>query len=267
MIESLGQHIDLVAVITPYLLVFARTSALLTIAPGFGDHTLPIRYRLLFSLAFAVMTKEILPPLPLPAQHMDVIALFVQEVFIGTVMGSIARLLLGILDILGSIIGMQIGLGNAVMFNPSLSTQATVVEQCVVITGVTIFMTMDGHHLLLQSLIKSYDVFAYAPQKGYTELSVTLKDFVPALQRFPSFFSKAFQVACQLSLPFLILGLLFQVVLGLMNRIVPSIQIFFIALPLQILLGFFLMLLTLGLCLQLSMTQFLSLYESFFITS
>lgn len=267
MIENLGQHIDLVTVMTPYLLVFGRTSALLTIAPGFGDHTLPIRYRLLFALAFAITTKEMLPPLPIPEHHMDIIVLFVQEVFIGTVMGSVARLLLSILDVLGSIIGMQIGLGNAVMFNPSLSTQTTIAEQFVVITGVTLFMTMDGHHLLLQSLVKSYDVFAYAPKKGYTELSMTLTDFLTALQRFPFFFTRAFQIACQLSLPFLILGLLFQIVLGLMNRIVPNVQIFFIALPLQILLGFLLMLLVMGLCLQLSLNHFSPLYDSFFTLS
>lgn len=261
------RHIDLIAIFTPYLLIFARTSALFTIAPGFGDHSLPIRYRLVFALAFAVIIKDILPPLPVPSHHIDIIALFMQEILIGFVMGSVARLFLSILDILGTIMGMQIGLGNAMMFNPSLSMQATVVEQFIVLSGVMMFMAMDGPHLLLKSIINSYDVFSYLPSNNPTELSHTLHDFLPVFQKFPSFFAHAFHVACQISLPFLILGLLFQVVLGLMNRIVPSIQIFFIALPLQILLGIFLMLLITGLCLRLSMEHFWPSYEAFFRTA
>lgn len=254
---------DLVAFAEPYLLIFARISAALTIAPGFSDTHLPVRYRLLFALALSFALKDILP---IPTKGFDglhLVLLLIQETIIGTLIGFIARLLISILDIIGTVLSLQIGLGNAMVFNPSMASQTSVVDHFVITAGIMLFFAMDLHHVVLKSLILSYNDFPLLGAHGGQDLPSLFSGMLRPLQELPTFFAQSFKIACQLSLPFLILGLLFQFILGLLNRVVPSIQVFFISLPLQIILGFALMTIVLGFVLHLALTQFADFYSHF----
>ncbi len=262
-------RIDLIAFVLPYLLIFARISSTLTIAPGFSDTHIPVRYRLLFALALSLTLKDVLPPYSILSAPMDsekinslpLIMLLIQETLIGTFIGFISRLLLNILDIIGNIVSLQTGLGNATVFNPTMAAQTPVLDHFVIVAGIMLFFTMDVHHLVIKSIIHSYIHFPVHPVHLEQGLFSSL---LRPLENLSLFFMQSFKIACQLSLPFLILGLLFQFMLGLLNRVVPSIQIFFIALPLQILLGFILLMIVLPLVLHLSLTNFSQLYNQFF---
>ncbi len=251
--------IDLIALVQPYLLIFARISAVFMMAPGLSDTHIPMRYRLLFSLALAIAFKDILP-IPITSEKIDgvlLVALLVQETIIGSIIGFIARLLLSILDVLGNILSLQTGLGNAMVFNPSMGGQTPVLDNFVILSGLMLFFAMDLHYLVIRSVIQSYHFFPI-----HTDHPL-LGHFLSSLEKLPLFFSKSFTIACQLSLPFLILGVVFQFMLGLLNRVVPNIQIFFISLPLQILLGFVLIFTILALVLHLSLQNFSELYAEF----
>jgi len=249
--------IDLVPLIQPYLLLFARFSTVLTTTIGFGEHHVPVRFRLLFSLGLAIILKEYIPSTLEKTSDLMFVMLIFQEVIIGFAIGFIGRLLLSLLDVLGSILSMQIGLGNAMMFNPSLGGQTPLTSNLLIMSGTFLFFTLDLHYFVIQGLISTYNVFPLQPGfKGFEGI----KDLTLHLT---GLFNKGLIMICQLALPFLILGVVFQFMLGLLNRLVPSLQIFFVMLPAQIILGFLLMAITVTSALGLFMKNFAELYQSF----
>ena len=108
----MSTNIDLIAFVQPYLLLFARLSATFMMAPGYSDTHIPMRYRLLFSLALAIALKDMIH-LPIATEKLEglpLVALLIQETIIGSILGFIARLLLSILDVIGNILSLQTGL-------------------------------------------------------------------------------------------------------------------------------------------------------------
>ncbi len=248
---------DLIAFAEPYLLIFARISATFFMAPGLSDTHIPVRYRLLFALALSLALRDLIPIPNTGFDGLHLVAAMIQETLIGCLIGFIARLLINMLDVIGNILSLQIGLGNAMVFNPSVGGQAPIVGHFVVTAGVMLFFAADLHHEIIKSLLNSY---AYSPINLDQSL---FKGLNTPLESLPTFFNQSFKIACQLSLPFLILGILFQFMLGLLNRVVPSIQIFFITLPLQILLGILLMGIILSVVISLAIYNFGELYSHF----
>lgn len=250
-------HIDLVNMMTPYLFIFARFSSAFLMAPGLSDASIPVRYRLLFALSLSFMLRPLIDDLPTTEHHVTLMFILGYEVAVGLLMGFVLRLFLMMLSVTGSIISVQIGLGNAMVFNPSLGSQATVIEQFFMICGVTLFFMSDLHHQLLHTCVRSYTIL---PLYTASQPPYVLSDII---KRLPEFMGHTFNMACQFTLPFLILGLIFQFLLGLLSRVVPSFQVFFIALPLQILLGFLLLAYVIVLMLSLSVDQAPALLKPF----
>ena len=250
--------IDLIELITPYLFVFARFSAAFLMAPGLSDTTIPSRYRLLFCLSLSFVLRPLIEPLPVTEHHPTLILIVGYEVGVGLLIGFCMRFFLSMLSTMGSIVSVQIGLGNAMVFNPSLGAQATVIEQFFMVSGVILFFMHDMHHTLIQTCLKSYDVLPL-----YTATAHNRSFPLEIVQQLPMLMSHSFNMACQIALPFLILGLIFQFLLGLLSRVVPSFQVFFIALPLQILLGFFLLAYVIVLMLNISLDYTPTLLKPF----
>lgn len=250
--------LDLVTLFQPYALLFARFSSLLTTTIGFGDQQIPSRFRLLFAMALALILKEYVGVLPIQKASDSLFALLVlQEVVIGFAIGLLGRLIIAVLDILGNIISLQIGLGNAVMFNPSVGSQAPITSTLFILSGTFIFFVMDLHHVIIQSLVSSYKIF---PLDGTLQNFSKIKD---TNTFFINFMNQGILIATQLALPFLILGVVFQFMLGLLNRLVPSLQIFFVMLPAQIILGILLIAITITGIFNLFSQDFFTLYQSF----
>ena len=138
------------------------------------------------------------------------------------------------LEIAGTVISFQIGLATASIFNPLLSDQGSVTSVLITIAGLVLMFQTDMHHLMLRALIDSYTLFSPGnlPPIG---------DFTEVVSRTVA---RSFAIGMQLAAPFLVILTLMYVALGLMSRLMPQLQIFFVALPLQIGVGFMILLLT-----------------------
>lgn len=233
-----------------FFLVFARMGSAVMLMPGIGEGLVSTRVRLTFALLLAFIVLPAVQPVlpPMPATVPGLTLLVAGEVLIGFFIGSIARIALLLLETAGFIISMQIGLASAQAFNPSLGTQGSLPGAFLGTLGLLMIFVTNLHHLFLLGLVDSYTIF----QPG---MALPLGDFSHEITRMVA---DGFRVALQISAPLLVIGTLFYCGLGILSRLMPQLQIFFVALPVQLTLGLFLF----SLILSAAMMWFLRYYES-----
>ena len=221
-----------------FMLTFARVGTMVMMMPGIGEMNMPARVRLTIAL---VLTAILLPAhqaaytITLTALGPVIMMLF-QEILIGAVLGLTARLAISGLQVAGSVIAQQLGLGFVTAVDPTQNQQGLLVGNFLAVLGVTLIFATDMHHMVIAALNDSYYIFApgEVPIVGDMAKHITMV------------IAGSFKIGIQLSAPFLVFGLLFNLGLGVLSRLMPQMQVFFIGLPLSILLGLLLLLAVIG---------------------
>jgi flagellar biosynthetic protein FliR len=237
------------ALAAAFMLVFARVGTMVMLMPGLGELFVPVRGR----LAVALALTAVLLPLHRSAYQLDlrsfgpVVAMLCEELFIGAVLGLTARLTISALQVAGSVVAQQLGLGFVTEVDPTQGQQNIIVGNFLTMLAVTLIFATDLHHLVIAALDDSYTLF----QPGEFPL---LGDVASLTTRTVA---SAFRIGIQLSAPFLVFGLLFNLGLGVLSRLMPQMQVFFVGLPLSILLGFLILVFVLG----TMMATFLGAFE------
>jgi len=213
-----------------YILVFCRVGTIMMVMPGIGDTFVSPNVRLLFALAFTVVVSPIASQfLPEVTTNGQMAGLVISEIVIGFFIGTVARIFMAALDTAGMLISMQMGLGSAMMFNPQMAGQGSVVGAFLSICGAVLLFVSDLHHMLIFGMIDSYVTF---PVKNGIPMSegmvVTIVQSV----------AKSFSIGFYMAIPFIVVSLFLYIAMGILGRLMPQIQVFIVALPLQILLGF-----------------------------
>jgi flagellar biosynthetic protein FliR len=233
-----------------FMLVFARIGTMVMLLPGLGEMSVPRRVQ----LTLALVLTAVLLPLHRAAYDIDlgtfglVLAMLGQEIFIGAVLGITARLMISALQVAGFVIAQQIGLGFVTAVDPTQGQQGVLVGNFLTVLGVTLIFATDLHHFVIAALNDSYALF----RPG----EIPLLGDVAALTT--QTIAIAFKIGIQLAAPFLVFGLLFNLGLGVLSRLMPQMQVFFVGLPLSILIGLLILLLVLGAV----MTVFLGAMET-----
>jgi len=219
-----------------YLLVFARIGTTIAILPGFGESYVSPRIRLLLALAITVLFVPLLAgQLPaLPSSPIELMLLVGGEGLVGLFIGGVARLLLSALATGGAILAFSSGLANAMLFNPMLSDQGALPGVFLSILGLLMIFVTDTHHMMLMALLDGYSLFLPGGALPFGDFSDVLAQLLAG----------SFLLGMQIASPFLLYGTVFYVGMGLLARLMPQMPIFFVALPIQILLGLCTMLIT-----------------------
>lgn len=219
-------------------MVFARMGAILMLLPGIGETSIPPRIRLSFALAFSlIIGPAIAPQLPVMPDSLSGAAGFVAlEALIGILIGLGSRFLLSAGAVGGQIIAYQTGLAMAQSFDPTQGQAGTLPAQFLNLIFIVLIFATNIHHMLLQAAAGSY---AMMPA-GETPM------WGDAAQWAVMLFSSAFLLAVQIASPLIAFGLLFYLGLGVLSKLMPQAQIFFIAMPANILIGFSILAITLG---------------------
>lgn len=215
--------------IWPVALLFARAGAMIMLLPGFGETAVPPRIRLAFALALAICIGPALAGrVPEPAGSASGMAFQVgAEVLIGVMLGGAARLLIAATATAGQIMGLEIGIAFAQTADPTASQSGQLLAVFLSILGVALIFATGLDHMFLQGVVGSYDLImpgAPAPVGDAAQLAL---DAV----------STSFRVGFQIAMPVIAAGLIFRVGLGVLARLIPQIQVFFVALPMQIMGG------------------------------
>lgn len=239
-----------------FFLVFARIGAGIMLLPGFGETYVSPRIRLMIALALSVsvfpLVSAAVPELP-----ENVLALFVLifgELLIGLFLGAAARLLLMVLQTAGMLIAHATHLAAAQVFDPSQGTQGTLPGNFLSVLGVLLIFATNLHHLMIGALITSYTTFPPG-------MAPPVDDFAALATRLVA---GGFTLALQIASPLLVVALVFQVGLGLLARLMPQMHVFFIGMPLQIVVGFSIFAVTLAAGMTWYLDRFAEPFTTFF---
>ena len=218
------------ALAAAFMLVFARIGAMVMLLPGLGEVNIPVRVK----LAIALLLTFIMLPLHRAAYHVDMnsmpalVVLMVHEIIIGIVLGATARVTLSALQVAGSVIAQQLGLGFVTSVDPTQGQQGVLIGNFLTLLGIALLFATDTHYLVIAALSDSYKIFApgeLMPSGDVAALATRA-------------FAGAFKIGLQLSAPFLVFGLVFNIGLGVLARLMPQMQVYFVGVPLSIFTGF-----------------------------
>ena len=237
------------ALAATFMLVFARVGAMVMLLPGLGESNIPVRIK----LAIALLLTLVIVPLHRTAYQVDLqsiaplVVLMLHEIVIGIVLGATARVTLSALQVAGSVIAQQLGLGFVTAVDPTQGQQGLLIGNFLTILGLTLMFATDSHHLVIAALNDSYAIFSpgeLMPSGDVAALATRA-------------FAGAFKLGMQLSAPFLVFGLVFNIGLGVLARLMPAMQVYFVGVPLSILAGF--------LILALVLTSMMGTYLEYFV--
>jgi len=211
-------------------LLFARIGALIMLLPGLGEQAVPARARLGFAvLLTAIIAPTLAEAIPEPPDNVWAMAMMLtSEILIGLILGGAARLLMTGLATAGQVMGLETGLAFAQTADPSQTQAGQIFAVFLGLMGAALIFATNLHHLFLAGIYGSYSIFTpgQAPDAG------------DAAQLAIQSVATSFMVGLQIAAPVVVGGLIFRVGLGVLARLIPTIQVFFVALPLQLLGGF-----------------------------
>jgi flagellar biosynthesis protein FliR len=221
-----------------FLLVFARLGAAAMLLPGVGENFVYARVRLGLALALSLLLLPLVQPsLPaMPGAPAELATLLVGETIYGLFIGGVARLTMASLHVAGVVIAFQSGLAYAQTVDPSQGTQGALVGTLLTVMGLVLIFASGLHGVLLTALRDSYVLFPAGRPPPLGDLARLTTDLAAA----------AFTLGLQISAPFILYGVVFNVGLGLLQRLMPQMQLFFVAMPLQVGLALFLLMVTLS---------------------
>jgi flagellar biosynthetic protein FliR len=241
---------QLSGLVLTYLLVFARTGGMIMLLPAIGETSVPPRVRLALALAVSLALApnvQAAYPQAAPENALALAALIAQEVTAGVLVGAMARLIMSALSIAGTLIATQTGLAYAQTIDPTTNAgQAAIIANFFSLLGAVLIFSTNLHHLAIGAIAGSYTLIPPAsglPTGDMAELAIRIV-------------SGSFALGMQLAAPFLVFGFAVYAALGVLAKLMPQLQVFFLAMPINILMGLFLLMLLLG----SSMTLFLNFY-------
>lgn len=219
-----------------FLMVFLRLGSALMIMPGFMSSYVNTQVRLSVALALSFVLMPLITP-HLPPQPHDTL-LFIQyilsEIVVGLFIGLVMQILFTALNLAGFVAGQAIGFGNAQIFDPATQNQSIVIETFLSIVAMTVIFLTDLHHLMISAVIDSYTLLPVSAK-------LPLGDFADNLSRS---FNQSFIIGFKIGSPFIAFTIVFYSGIGLVSRLMPQLNIFFLSLPLQIYLGLGLLFMT-----------------------
>lgn len=232
---------------------FVRISAMLMVAPIYAASSFPVRIR----VVLAVLVTVALYPVIEPVKGVDPVSLqgFVilgHQVIIGAAMGFFLQMAFQMLVIAGEAIAMTMGLGFARMMDPQNGVQVPVVAQYFIIVATLLFLSMNGHLLLLQMVIQSFEILPIA-ETGMTRAG---------LWQVAAWGSQMFIGALLVAIPAVTALLVANIAMGIITRAAPQLNIFAVGFPLILLLGFVLLMMTLPSMLPQFSNQVMHAFDS-----
>ncbi|MBX9726053.1 MAG: flagellar biosynthetic protein FliR [Rickettsiales bacterium] len=219
--------------LSAFLFIFCRVGTALMVMPGFGDSYVSPRIRLLFGLAMSVLlTPLLVDKMPaLPSSTLALGILIIGEVIIGFFIGFIGRTILSVLHVAGTIIAFQSSLAVSSIFDPVTGAQTAVLSNFMTVVAMTIIFALNLHHLMLAAVVESYTLFTPG------EYAVTEDVFRYYLR----LMADCFALGVMLAAPHIVFSFAFYLMGGLMTRLMPNFQVFYVAMSPQIVLAFLLM--------------------------
>ncbi|MBB6679400.1 flagellar type III secretion system protein FliR [Cohnella lubricantis] len=231
---------DLIMQLVPgFMLVLSRMTAFLVVAPVFSSRTFPRTLKIGFAFFLSLIVfLNVGFDTAVPTDGTYIIALF-KEILAGLLIGFAASLFFSIVQVSGSLMDMQMGLGVANIVDPMTGVSAPMLGNLKYMLQILVFLSINGHHYLLSAIMDSYK---WLPLDNTLFADIASGSVTQFLSRT---FADTFLMALQISAPMVVAMFLIDLGLALLSRAAPQYQVFVIGIPIKILLGLAILLLLL----------------------
>ncbi|MCA1797100.1 MAG: flagellar biosynthetic protein FliR [Geobacteraceae bacterium] len=252
-------ELSLISVITvqQMLVCLARVAAILTSMPVFGTNMVPARAKVALAIMLTILVH--------PVVNIDVTGvgfstlsmgmLMAKEVILGGMLGFVARLIFTAVEFGGTVVGYQMGFAAANVYDPQNQRQVSLMSQFQNVFAILVFLAIDGHHIFLRTLVASYDLLP----PGMLDLSGPAVPFIVELM------GHMMVLAVRFSAPVLAVLLLSGLILGIMTRVFPQLNVFLLSFPINIGLALIITGLTMAVVVSLLQGEFAALPERFWL--
>lgn len=236
-----------------FLTILARVTGFVVAIPVFITTQTPIRIR----VSIAVMTSLLLYPVMAPKitavsfSPLPLVFFIIAETLLGLLIGLIPRLIFTAVEFGGTVIGYQMGFAAANVFDPSGQRQVALVSQFQNVFAILLFLAFNGHHIFFRLAVQSYDILP----PGKLDLT---GEAIPFLMQLTS---HMFSIGVQFSAPVLAVLLLSGLILGILARVFPQLNVFMLSFPLNIGISFIVIALTLDIVSSLLRREFDSMAD------
>lgn len=220
-----------------FALVLLRVSAFIVSWPVFSTFSVPQSAKILLSLMITVVIYPNVPKEQITMGILDnhIIFMVVREVFIGVTLGFITRFFFFAVNVGANIIATSIGLANAMVFNPTLDQQTTVLENFFLVLATLLFLALNGHHFFITGLVESFAAVPLSPNGVSFALFGHGGEWVQMIV----------VAGIKISAPILISLFIINVVMGIIGRAVPQINVLVTSMAVNIMAGLALMIICL----------------------
>lgn len=215
-----------------WFLIFVRAGALLSVFPIFSAAAVPVRLRIMLAgmLAFFVMPSAMLPPDFTKSGLLDMTLVIAKEVSMGLLLGFLSRLVMFSAALAGHYVGTEIGLQLAGMIAPGESMPSEVPGVILQLLATMLLLAMDVHLAIIAGFQQSYSVLPI----GGGILSNGLFDLMTAKV------AHSFLVAVKIAAPILAVGVVLNLLMMILARAVPQMNVFAESFGIRIVVGLFL---------------------------
>lgn len=220
---------EVLAWIAPWLWPFFRVMGLFTAAPVLSMKVVPRRVRIGLALLIVLAAQPSLPEMPgIAMNSAETLMVIAQQVLIGLTLGFAARVVFAAVEFAGELIGLHMGLNFAAFFDPVSGGQITAVSRFYGTVAAWLFVVMNGHLLLTGAVLHSFTVFPVAPEP---------LGFLRVIQP-QAWGAELFKMGLWIALPVMAMLSLVNLVMGLVSRVAPQMNIFSIGFPITLAVGF-----------------------------
>lgn len=243
--------INSVEELSAFALVLARLAGLFSGIPLFGGKRVPVKIKaaliMATTLIFFPIVRARLPHMPIDI--ISILLLVIREALVGVTLSILSQAIFSAVDFCGSIIGVQMGFSISTLFDPSQGVQSSVMSVFQNLLAMLLFLSLGVHHVFIRAIVESYSIIP----AGDWHMSSGLMQFLISTT------TSMFVLAIRLAAPIMVSLFAASVVLGIMSRSFPQMNVFTMSFPLNIGLGFFI----LGLSLTIFLHTLETAYASF----
>lgn len=219
-----------------FFLIFVRFGAAFMAMPGFGEVFISARSRLFIALSISLAATPFLSPhIPsMPDQMGLLFLLVVKEAMAGAFIGTLVRFLTSAVHSAGTILAVQSGLANALFFDVTQSGQTTAVSNLLTFSGLVLMFAADLHLVLIMGVVDSYNLMPVDRGPAIGDMA-----YIAA-----SYLNEAFAMGIKIASPFIAVSLVSNTGAGVLARLMPNFQVFFVMMGPQIWVTFFMLSIT-----------------------
>lgn len=227
---------QLQAWIAPLLWPFLRALALFTSLPVLGQRIVPVRVRIALAFFVAVAAQATLPQMPdVALDSAAALLVAAQQVLIGLALGFAVRIVFAAVEMAGEVVGLQMGLNFASFFDPATASQTNSAGRLFGAMVALLFIVTDGHLAVIAALAQSFHSLPVGP-----DVLTWLRMLQPQ-----AWGAEVFHLGLWIALPLVGMLLFVNIVLGVISRVAPQINVFAVGFPITVAVGLIGMLLTL----------------------